>query len=291
MTLRDALPYALYRHFYVTRPARLRQREEEERLRRPLELAARNAVFHDRHAGERCFILCNGPSVKRQNIRLLKDEQVFSVSSGYHHPDYGHIGPAYHCVPQLTYGRLTRADAVAWFSEMDAKLGNATLFLNYTEETLVREEGLFRGRDVRYLVLSGDFADFEPLAKLDIAKRLPGVQSVPIMSLIVAMYMRFTRIYLLGADHDHFRTGEYKYFFEPTVLRGKDASANADGKLAVSWYDELSGLVRLWGQYRALKRIAEHNGIQIVNATVGGELDEFPRVDLESLFASVEHAG
>jgi hypothetical protein len=112
------------------------------------------------------------------------------------------------------------------------------------------------------------------------------VQSVAIMCLMAAMYMGFREIYLIGTDHDSFRTGAYTYFFEPTVLKGKDPSTDTDGKLVAGWYDELSGLAALWGQYRIIKRMAEHHGIQIFNATSGGELDEFPRARLESVIAT-----
>jgi hypothetical protein len=280
-----AAPHALYEYFKITRPAQLRQQEEADRLRRPLELSARNVDLRDLHKGERCFILCNGPSVKRQDIGGLRNEHVFSVSSGYHHPDYSAISPAYHFVPQLTYGRLTPDDAVTWFREIDAKLGRTSLFLNYTEQALVEKTGLFREREVRYVTFAGLFSDYDPVAIPDISRRIPAVQSVAIMCLMVAMYMGFREIYLIGTDHDSFRTGEYTYFFEPTVLKGKDPSTDADGKLVGGWYDELSALAVLWGQYRIIKTMAEHHGIQIFNATSGGELDVFPRVRLESVIA------
>ncbi|WP_271617364.1 hypothetical protein [Bradyrhizobium sp. CCBAU 51745] len=281
-----AMPHALYRHFKVDQPERLRLRQEAERLKHPLELSARNVEFRHRHQGQRCFILCNGPSVKRQDITVLKGEHVFSVSSGYHHPDYSTLSPIYHLVPQLTYGLLTREDAINWFREMDGRLGRATLFLNYTEEALVRDSGLFRGRDIRYVTLAGTFQDYDPLALPDISKRIPGVQSVAIMCLMAAMYMGFTEIYLLGTDHDHFRTGEYNYFYEPTLLRGKDPSTDTKGNIVGSLYDELSALKVLWEQYRWIKRVAGLHGIRIFNASAGGALDEFPRIDLTAAAAS-----
>ena len=289
--LRNALPHYFYVRLFEMPEIRRRAQAEQERLRVPLALASRNADLRNRHAGARCFILCNGPSVKRQNVRLLKGEHVISVSNGYHHADYAEFAPAYHCVPQLTYGLLTRADAIVWFREMHEKLGKAILFLNYTEEPLVREEGLFPGRDVRYVAMDGSFADHPALAMPDIAQTIPAVQSVPLMALMVAMYMGLGPIYLLGTDHDHFRTGEYKYFFEPTVLKGKDSTVDEQGRIrAGGWFDELTGLARLWGQYRSIKEIAVQNGVQIINATAGGELDEFPRADFDSLFSPVPAA-
>lgn len=254
---------------------------ETPELRAAFALAAGNAVLHDKHAGERCFVLCNGPSVRKQNLRLLKGEAVISVSNGYHHPDYGFFRPRYHCLPQVTYGAFTEADAVEWFREMHGKLGGAELFLNYTEEPLVRRFSLFPGRTVRYVVLDGHMDSLHGRGIPDLSKSIPRVQSVSVMCLMLAMYLGFRTIYLLGTDHDQFKTGEYTYFYEPSVLRGKDPDVNADGKVVSKRYDEFQALARLWRQYRTMREIAERHGLKIWNATAGGELDEFPRVDLE----------
>jgi hypothetical protein len=280
---RNALPFFFYKYIYIIWPERRRQRDpERQRIRA---LTTRNTDLRNRHRGKRCFVLCNGPSVNRQDIRPLKDEVVISVSSGYLHPDYAKIAPAYHCVPQITYGMMTRTDVIAWFREMHDRLGEATLFLSQTEEILVREENLFPGRDVRYVYLQGPFSEYPPDAIPDLASNIPAVQSVPIMALLLGMYVGANQLYLLGTDHDHFRSGEYKYFYEPTVLRGKDTSADEQGKLRSGWYEELSGLAALWTQYRCIKQIANANHVAIFNATAGGELDEFPRVALETLFS------
>ena len=218
---------------------------------------------------------------------MLKSEHVISVSSGYLHSEYSKIAPAYHCVPQITYGLMSRDDVVTWFREMHEKLGRATLFLNHSEAPVVCEEALFTGRDVRYTVFSGEFSEYPIDVLPDISTRIPAVQSVPVMCLMIAMYLGFSEIYLLGTDHDHFRSGEYKYSFEPTVLRGKDCTVDVSGKPR-SWYAEFIGLAKLWEQYRSIKQIAEHCGVRIFNATAGGELDEFPRVDFASLFPALK---
>ena len=281
---RNALPFFLYNYLYIIWPERKRRHEEEERMRPIRALISGNADLKDRHRGARVFILCNGPSVKKQNIRPLKDELVISVSSGYLHPDYAEIAPSYHCVPQITYGLMTRTDVVVWFREMHDRLGKATLILSDTEEPLVREEGLFPGRDVRYVHLKGLFSDLPPGTIPDLTNAIPGVQSVSILALMLAMYMGGEKLYLLGTDHDHFRSGEYQYFYESTVLKGKDIFVDDKGKLRGGWFAEFSALAVLWSQYRSLKEIAYADGIEIFNATHGGELDELPRIELDLLF-------
>jgi hypothetical protein len=278
------LPYRAYVFLYHSLPARREARRMREAERVPLGLAQANREFRERHRGERCFILCNGPSVNEQNLRMLRGETVFSVSNGYHHPDYREFQPRYHVVPQITYGKVTRTDVIAWFREMDAGIGSATLFLASSEQSLVRESALFAGRDVRYVYLRDAFADHPGDEVIDIAAPTARVQSVAILALMIALYMGFKEIYLLGTEHDHFRTGRYEYFYTPTAMLGKDKDVERDGRVTTPLHDDFRGLAELWSQYRRLREIAERRGATIYNATRGGALDEFPRVELESLF-------
>jgi hypothetical protein len=243
-------------------------------------LSANKALFN-RHRGERCFILCNGPSVKQQDIRPLKNEVVFSVSSGYLHPDYSEIRPQYHCIPQLTFGKITPEIAVNWFHEMDEQLGGAELFLDHQEWSLVQEQNLFPERDVHFVCMGRNHfprisANIENLAGI-----LPRVQSVPILAIMIALYMGMREIYLIGTEHDWFIKKEYKYFFEPDLLKGMDIAVGKDGELINnSLLDQLPAVNRLWSQYRVVNNIAKAHDVVIYNATAGGMLDEFERVCL-----------
>lgn len=242
----------------------------------------RNRELKNRHLGERCFVLGNGPSVRAVDLSRLKGETIISVSNGYLHRDYSEIRPKYHCVPQ-THPPMTDDDVARWFGEMDAELGSATLFLNETENQLVCSRKLFERRDVRYLDMRADFDQLSDRQILDLTKPIPRVQSVPVMVLIVAMYLGFKEIYLLGVDHDHFINGTYEYAFELKAQRGKDDSVSSNGEIVISRYDDFQSLARLWRQYRVLREIAAKNDVKIFNATPGGVLDEFQRVDLDAV--------
>lgn len=247
---------------------------------------AENAVLRGRHAGQRCFILGNGPSANELDLTALKGETVISVSNGYLHEAYAMFAPRYHCVPQITYGKMTREDVVAWFTEMNLHLGNAELFLNETEAALVREHRLFLGRTVHYVALRESFDELDKREVIDIARPIPRVGSVPVLALMLVMYMGFSEIILLGVDHDDWLTGRYNYAFSLKTLEGKDVSVNDDGETLTANYDTFHIFAGLWRQYRILGEIASVNKIRIVNATVGGELDEFPRQEYRSLFNS-----
>jgi hypothetical protein len=271
------LPYAVY--------LRLRARRATAGASA---LVRSNVALRGLYSGQRAFVLGNGPSVNTQNLRLLKGETVFSVSSGYHHQDYPWVAPRYHCVPSITYGAMTAEDVTRWFREMHERLGDAELFLSESEASLVRQHTLFPGRRVRYLAFGGEF-DAGSTRIPDVAAVLPRVQSVTVMALMLALYMGFREIYVLGVEHDQFRTGRYEYFYQPTVLHGKDMFVSGDGKVH-SLHDEFAALHTLWSQYRRIRLVAEANGVRIFNATAGGALDEFPRVAYESLFDAPSRA-
>ena len=285
--LLNMLGWLLPHRLYVRISDRQRRRKEAAHFEQnfaPLQrLAAPNAALKNRHAGARAFILANGPSTLQQNLQPLKGEIVFSVSSGYLHPQYDEIKPRYHCVPQITYGKMTEQDVIAWFREMHARTGDAELFLSATEESLVRDNGLFPGRTIHYVFLYENFDELTSRAIPDISTAIPRVQSVPIMALMIGLYMGCKDLYLLGTEHSEFITRRYQYSFEPTVLKGKDMTTTANGDVLGNRYDDFHSLGRLWRNYRVIREIADANDAHIWNATTGGELDEFPRAKLEAI--------
>ena len=254
----------------------------------PDSLLAPNAKLKGRHEGERCFILGNAPSAKLIDLTLLRGEIVLSVSSGYLHKGYSEIAPRYHCVPQITYHGQIKENILNWLKEMHENLGGAELFLNETEASVVKENNLFSGRKVYYLALRESIDTWVEKEIIDITKPTPNCQSVPIMALFIAMYMGFKEIVLLGIDHDNFITGEYNYAFsQGPIVKAKSNT----GRNTTPLHDDLQALAYLWRQYRAIRNIAEKNGIRIINATPGGALDEFPREELNTVLSRKKQIG
>jgi len=243
-------------------------------------LYAANKVLANRHAGERCFILCTGPSIKNQDLSRLAGELVISVSNAYLHKDFALYRPKYHCVPQITYGLMTHADVVDWFQDMHPRIGDAEMVLANSERELVAGRCLFPGRTVHYLNMHGDPRDLEAV---DLTGEVPSPQSVSVMASMLALYMGCKEIYLLGTDHDQFLTGEYTYFFDKSPVSGKDSTVNPDGTVSTKRHDEFQAYARLWRQYRWLRLVAEQMGATIYNASHGGALDEFDRVNYSGM--------
>ena len=251
--------------------------------RRMSRLCAPNISYKNIHQGQRCFIVCSGPSIKKQNLLFLKDEITFFVTSGFHHTDYSLIQPNYHCtVDILLTPSLTREKYVEFFQLMDSKIGKTKLFISAADESFIIHNDLFPSRRLNYVYMG---LNWDSVRKkiYDISRITPMVQSVPVMAIMIAMYMGCGPIYLLGVELDKIWRGEYKHFYSNDIMRN-DLAVNEECKITTPLIQMFKVHHTLWQQFQILKSIAEDNNIEIFNATQGGALDIYKRVKFENLF-------
>ena len=107
--------------------------------------------------------------------------------------------------------------------------------------------------------------------------------SVSQLCIMAAMYMGCSQIYLLGLDHDWLsHKGENSHFYNGHG--GLEKNADFKPQLSDWSYKFLMECqLTLWRGYEKLKEMADLRGISIINATNGGFLDVFERVDYRTL--------
>jgi N-acetylneuraminate synthase len=159
-----------------------------------------NGRLKDRHAGQRCFILATGPSIKKQPLRHLAGEHCIAVSNFFVHPDYKAIKPAYHCIAPF-HPPITEDGWQSWMTEVAQSTGGATMLFGLRDLERNDRPGCFDGREKFYLSFGASVEQLEAHG-LDLTRLVPQPQSVTIMALYAALYMGFSEIYLLGCDHD-----------------------------------------------------------------------------------------
>ena len=246
------------------------------------ELLAANQQLRDRHAGERCFILATGPSIKDQPLHQLEGEHCISVSNFFVHADYARIRPRYHCVAPY-HPPITEEAWQSWMADMAAHTGAAEMLFGIADLERNARGGCFADRPVHHLHLGGPLSQLEAHG-IDLTRAVPSPQSVTIMALYAAIYMGFKEIVLVGCDHDwilHLNVSQHFYSEDQHALNRNGYNEWFNGRLDDYFRDYLT----LWAQYRAIQKVAEARGIRIINATRGGLLDLFPRQPLERLAA------
>jgi len=249
----------------------------------------RNLVFCDIHKGKRCFIIANGPSTKSQNLSHLKNEICFCVNYFYVSDDYHIINPKYYCMTHNHGMAESRYDDVMDSLEEHTSQ-DTTFFFPLEDMQRCTRNNRFKERNLYFVNFCN--MSFKHLRQkgIDLTHTVPNYQSVSVMALEIAMYMGFSEIFLIGYDHDwilnDMRADYHSYDEEKRRLVQKEGFKKYDDKYGekASFEVGLKAYLRLWKQYREIKKIADNKNIIIYNATNGGLLDVFPRFRYESLF-------
>lgn len=243
-------------------------------------LLSRNKQFYNIHKGKRCFILATGPSIKKQDLSCLEGEICIAVSNFFVHPEYSKIKPKYYCIAPY-HLPITEDAWQTWMDEIADHLGNTQLFFALADFERNHRDGRFKEKDVYYLGFCEQWK-YQLKRELDITKNIPAPASVPITALMLAIYMGFKEIYLVGCDHDWIlHINESKHFYEE-----KSHALNRHGYN--EWSDEdfsshCLSYVTLWDAYKNVVRLSKKQPTHIFNATPESLLDIFPRVSLEKI--------
>lgn len=244
-------------------------------------LLKKNLALKDIHNDDRCFILATGPSIKHQDLKQLQGETCIAVSNFFVHPDYALIDPKYYCIAPY-HLPITENAWQKWMNEIEISTGNAKIFFSTSDRVRNLQNGKFKNKTLYFLKFGGS-REYASRCGLDLTRQVFGPQSVTVMALMVAIYMGFKEIYLLGCDHDSIlHINESRHFYPET--------ANALVRSGYTeWFqqdleEQFLDYISLWKEYKLIQKIADVNGVFIGNATEGGLLDVFPRIEYKSLF-------
>lgn len=215
-----------------------------------------------KYEGKRCFIIATGPSLTTEDILKLKNEYTFSMNA-----------------------MCLKYDSLGWcpdfYGIQDEKVFNAVktnidsgkvkyIFVDeyYRKDSCASEDWIYFPRNSVYNsydayikgIYKAKFSD-NPVAVV-----YDGFTIV--YSLIqIAVYMGFKEIYLLGCDCNYSEDPSKRYFVDHGV---RDKTYKEAGN-------------RMIACYPVAKEYADKNGIKIFNATRGGMLEVFERVDLDTV--------
>jgi hypothetical protein len=243
----------------------------------------RNAALSGRHAGGRCFVIGNGPSLKRTDLSPLAGEWTIGANSFYKHPQAAQVGLKYLCIGDPHFMADTAAN-VTWHQTLAEKMPGTVFLLHDDAVGLIERNHLYPGREV-YFVRTGLTTHTTTFARIDFTRSLNvGMTTGTLVAIPLAMYLGFDEIYLVGFDAnwlDNF-DGSY-HFYDKHELFPEFDSVSADTR-GFSYEDEVTMVLAEYQSHRLLQELARRRGVQLANATLGGRLDMHPRVEYASLF-------
>ena len=254
----------------------------------------RNRVLKTSELGRRCFILGTGPSISDQDILRFRNEETFIVNNFWKHPDYRELNPKYYVVTDPTFFPSFEGEKTDTIEDMMRRNGIVSslptkLFYNVKGEKFIQKNKLFPNNEIYYICQNGFFKS-DLNFNVEIDKVIPEVKNVVLGALMIAGYMGFEEIYLLGCEHDFlahpsFYEG-FKHFYEEKKYDLADKKEVAYYNLNVKSYEDVIEFYRLtFRNYRLFKeKIAKtHPNVKIYNATPESFLDVFPFVKYEDV--------
>ena len=219
--------------------------------------------LRDIHQGDRCFIMGNGPSLKNTDLTKLKDEYTFGLNRIYlAFPEMGFETSYYLCVNDLV---------VEQTSQDIQNLKMPRFVTTRAMKWLKPEDNLF----FLYSTYTG------PTFAKDIRKRMWEGATVTYMALQTAFYLGFQKVILIGVDHNFETKGKPN---ETIVSQGDDPNHFNPGYFGKGFRWQLPDLETSERSFAMARDAYQAAGRQVVDATIDGKLQVFPKVDYDSLF-------
>jgi hypothetical protein len=220
--------------------------------------------FQNTHIGQRCFIIGNGPSLRQMDLTKLHGEQTFGLNR------------IYLLFPQLGFPTtylVSVNDLVLEQCASEMRALDMPKFLTW------RARRWF-GTDPRITYLDTDFTGEEDFCR-DITGRIYEGFTVTYVALQLAYHMGFDQVILIGVDHNFVTQGTAN---QAIVSQGDDPNHFAPNYFGKGFKWQLPDLQGSERAYTMAHEAYTKDGRQVVDASIGGKLSIFPKVDYYSLF-------
>jgi hypothetical protein len=223
----------------------------------------RLAALRDNHHGQRCFIIGNGPSLRQTDLSHLRNEFTLGMNRIYlAFPEMGFPTTYYLSVNDLVVEQcaaeiqnLPMPKFVSWRARKWLNLSDSLYFL--------------------YTTYTG------PKFASDITGRMWEGATVTYTALQVAFFLGFQKVILIGVDHNFTTQGKPN---TTVTSQGDDPNHFHPGYFGKGFRWQLPDLETSERAYGLARAYYEKAGREVVDATVGGKLRVFSRVEYESLF-------
>jgi hypothetical protein len=233
-------------------------------------LGARNRAkleeYKGIHTGERCFIIANGPSLRKINLELLKNDLTFGLNRIYLSFEHTSFRPTY-------YVAMNELILEQFSGEIQAL--DMPKFLNWNRRVF------FNSRNTNTVFLKSKLV-LKDSFQYDLVRPMVLGGTVTYVALQIAYYMGFSKVILIGLDHNYVDKG----IPNRTEMRSADVD---DSHFHPQYFPkgskwQLPDLLRSELDYEIARKVFEKDEREIVDATIGGMCKIFKKTDFPSLF-------
>lgn len=243
--------------------------------------------------GGSLYIMGNGPSLRSNldnDLEFLRSHTTLAVNFAANSDEFALVRPRYYVLadPHFFTGAATDPNVARLHEALARVSWPMTLFVPATAPAaaLPGGNGSLEVRRFNFLAAEG-FPWLEERV-YDRALAMPRPRNVLIPSIMIGIWLGFSRIYLLGADHSWLRsiwvdddnrvvTVQPHFYADSEQEKKRVHSEYAGHRL----HDVLESFHIAFRSYHRIARYAAMRGVEIFNATPGSYIDAFPRCQQE----------
>lgn len=217
------------------------------------------------HSGEKCFIICTGPSLTIHDLELLKGQYTFAMNSIVLLYEKTDFRPTFYgCIDEKVWLKLRNT-----IKQYDTPTRLMFVSNRQTRHDKLRKHWYEIPVNVAYHTYDRYFrGKFWCKMSDDAYRGVYDMYSVTQFLIQIAIYMGFKEIYLLGADCNFPKNGPIHF---------KDYGV-ADTTIDTAGERNICG-------YKKIKEYCDSYDVKVYNATRGGALEVFDRIELEDALA------
>jgi len=241
-------PNLLFNFKKIFRILRVNKKSRFEKLR----------YLKNKHLGERCFIIATGPSLKIEDLEKLSNEVTFSMNSICLAFEETSWRPTYYGIQDIGN-----------FNVFEEDINNLNAECKFIGEPILKYKNISNSYYVYPMNMLNHYwwhKKYNTKFSNNAFAVIYDGYTITYSLIQIAVYMGFKEIYLLGADcnystdmNHHFKNYNY---FDPSFSVAGDKMIQA---------------------FKVAKSYADLNDIKIFNATRGGKLEVFERVNLDDV--------
>ena len=218
------------------------------------------------HTGKRCFIVANGPSLRKTNLDYLEYEISFGMNWIYLNFDESPFRPTY-------YLAVNELILEQWPDEISQL--KMPKFLNWNRRSYYGDPD----PTTTFIKSKMTIRDF---FQYDLTRPMVVGATVTFVALQLAYYMGFQTVYLIGLDHNYKEKG----IPSKTETRAPDQDESHFHKnyfpKGYKW--QLPDLLRSEIEFDITRKAFEADGRDVLDATIGGKCQIFKKVSFEDIF-------
>ncbi len=238
--------------------------------------AAEIRKYRGAYHGQRCFIIGNGPSLLANDLDRIKNEISIASNSIY----------------RLFGSTVWRPTIYTAHDFLEIKTTLKDISGVAAKHKIIAQSAAGRVFDIDGAItiplIDADYSWKKIPFSDDVSQRVYDGGTVTYVNIQIAAYLGFIEIILLGVDHSFAKerkedgsvqiNANVKNHFKNYLTENFLASGKKDEDFVVFPWDFATSA------FVSAKEYADQHGIRIINATRGGKLEVFERVNFDDLF-------